>query len=44
MRTIIEAYLIPFLLRYVSGHPLTASDYPVFSEVTSIEAIEGDLR
>jgi hypothetical protein len=44
MRTIIEAYLIPFLLRYVSGHPSTASDYPVFSEVTSIEAIEGDLR
>jgi len=44
MRTIIEAYLVPFLLRYVSGHPLTASDHPVFSEVTSIEAIEGDLR
>lgn len=44
MRTIIEAYLVPFLLRYISGHPLTASDYPVFPEVTSIEAIEGDLR
>jgi dienelactone hydrolase len=44
MRAIVEAYLTPFLLRYVSGHPSTVSDYPVFSEVTSIEAIEGDLR
>jgi len=44
MRTIVEAYLIPFLLRHVSGHPLTAPDYPVFSEVTSIETIESDLR
>jgi dienelactone hydrolase len=44
MRTIVEAYLIPFLLRHVGGHPLTGPDHPVFSEVTSIEAIEGDLR
>jgi dienelactone hydrolase len=44
MRTIVEAYLIPFLLRHVSGHPATARDYPAFSEVTSIETIEGDLR
>jgi hypothetical protein len=44
MRTIIEANVMPFLLRHVSREPSTASDYPVFSEVTSIEAIEGDLR
>ncbi len=44
MRTIVEAYVMPFLLRHLSGHPPVASDRPVFSEVASIEAIEGDLR
>lgn len=44
MRTIIEAYLVPFLLRNVSGYPLPVADHPDFPEVTSIEAIEGDLR
>lgn len=43
MRTIIQAYLVPFLLRTVSGAP-TAPRFPVFPEVTSIEAIEPDLR
>jgi dienelactone hydrolase len=43
MRTIIQAYLVPFLLRTVSGAP-PALGLPVFSEVTSIEAIERDLR
>jgi dienelactone hydrolase len=45
MRTIVEAYLIPFLLQHVGGHSLPpGTDHPVFPEVTSIEAIEGDLR
>lgn len=44
MRTIIEAHLMPFLLRHVSGYPSTISGYPGFSEVTSIEAIAEDLR
>ena len=44
MRSIVEAYLMPFLLQHVGGHPLAAPDRPVFAEVTSIEAIEGDLR
>jgi dienelactone hydrolase len=44
MRSIVDAYLIPFLLRHVGGHPLPRPDLPVFPEVTSIEAIEGDLR
>jgi len=44
MRTIIQAYLVPFLLRTVSGQPPTAPGFPVFPEVTSIETIEPDLR
>jgi dienelactone hydrolase len=43
MHTIIQAYLVPFLLRTVSGVP-TALRSPIFPEVTSIEAIESDLR
>ena len=43
MRTIMQAYVVPFLLRTVSGVP-TASRFPDFPEVTSIEAIEPDLR
>lgn len=43
MRSIIQAYLVSFLLRTVSGSP-TAPGSPVFPEVTSIEAIEPDLR
>ena len=44
MRTIMQAYLVPFLLRNVSGQVLTTPEFPVFPEVTSIEAIEADLR
>ncbi|WP_426528010.1 dienelactone hydrolase family protein [Bradyrhizobium sp. McL0615] len=44
MRTILQAYLVPFLLRTVSGQPPTAPGFPVFPEVTSIETIEPDLR
>jgi dienelactone hydrolase len=44
MRTIVEAYLMPFLLRYVSGNSTRGPDHLVFPEVTSIETIEVDLR
>ena len=44
MRIIVEAYLMPFLLQHVGGHPLAAHNPPVFAEVTSIDAIEGYLR
>lgn len=43
-RTIVEAYLMPFLLQHVGGHPLAARGRPFFAELTSIETIEGDLR
>jgi hypothetical protein len=44
MRTIVEAYLMPFLLRYVSGNSTRGPDHLVFPEVTSIETIEVDLQ
>ncbi len=44
MRSIMEAYLMPFLLRHVGGRRAAAANPPAFSEVTPIETIEGDLR
>jgi predicted dienelactone hydrolase len=44
MRTILEAYLMPFLQKYVGSQPLTAPGRTAFPEVASIESIEADLR
>lgn len=44
MRAILEAFLLPFLLRHVGGQPSRAAIVTGFPEVTPIESIADDLR
>jgi len=44
MRTIMDAYLLPFLLRHVSDQPSRPANVTGFSEVTSIDSIKDDVR